>query len=96
MNRRSNRRGLAIIKTITVLTAILVIAWATPAFANECPMDMQEIDAALSKGTKGTKLSADDLAKIKKWRAKGEELHKAGKHKEAMKILDKAKDMLGI
>ena len=80
-------------KKITVLVALLAIVWATPAFANECPIDMKEIDAELAKGTK---LSADDLAKIKKWRAEGEALHNAGKHKESMDILDKAKDMLGI
>ena len=80
-------------KKIAVLAALLAIAWATPVFANECPVDMKEIDAALSEGTK---LSANDLAKIKKWRAEGEALHNAGKHTESMEILDKAKDMLGI
>lgn len=80
-------------KKIAVLAALVAIAWATTALANECPMDMKEIDEALSKGTK---LSAADLAEIKKWRAQGEELHNAGKHKESMEILDKAKDMLGI
>ena len=80
-------------KKIAVLAALLAVAWATPAFADECPMDMQEIDAALSRGAT---LSADDLAQIKKWRAEGEELHNAGKHKESMEILDQAKNMLGI
>lgn len=81
-------------KKTAVLAALLAMALATPALANECPLDMKEIDAALV--TKGTTLSAEDLGNVKKWRAEGEELHKAGKHKESMEILDKAKIKLGI
>ena len=80
-------------KKIAVLAAVLAMAWATAAFANECPTDMKEIDQALAEGTK---LSASNLDKIKKMRAEGERLHKAGKHQESMDILDKAKTMLGI
>jgi len=80
-------------KKIAVLAALLAMAWASPAFATECPTDMKEIDAALAKAPK---LSASDLDKIKKFRAEGEQLHKAGKHKESMDILEKAKIMLGI
>jgi len=80
-------------RKIAVLAALLAMVWATPVFATECPTDMKEIDAALAKGPK---LSASDLEKVKKFRAEGEELHKAGKHKESMSILDKAKNMLGI
>jgi len=54
-------------KKIAVLAALLAMAWATPAFANECPTDMKEIDQALAKGAK--KLSAGDLEKVKKFRA---------------------------
>ena len=81
-------------KKIAVLAALLAMAWATPAFANECPTDMKEIDQALAKGAK--KLSAGDLEKVKKFRAEGEQLHKAGKHQESMDVLDKAKTILGI
>ena len=80
-------------KKIAVLAALLAMAWASPAFATECPTDMKEIDAALAKSPK---LSAGDLEKIKKFRADGEQLHKAGKHREAMDVLEKAKVMLGI
>jgi len=80
-------------KKIAVLAALLAMAWASPAFATECPTDMKELDAALAKAPK---LSASDLDKIKKFRAEGEQLHKAGKHKESMDILEKAKIMLGI
>ena len=80
-------------KKIAVLAALLAMAWASPAFATECPTDMKEIDAALAKAPK---LSASDLDKIKKFRAEGEQLHKAGKHRESMDVLEKAKVMLGI
>jgi hypothetical protein len=36
------------------------------------------------------------MAEVKKLRAEGEKLHKAGKHSEAMATLGKAKKMLGI
>ena len=80
-------------KKIAVLAGLLATVWVTPGFATECPTDMKEIDAALAKAPK---LSAADLAKVKKMRAEGEQLHKAGKHKESIDILDKAKTILGI
>jgi len=80
-------------KRIAVVAAVMVMAWVSPAFANSCPIDMKEIDEALAKGTK---LKAADLDKIKQWRAEGEKLHKAGKHKQAEATLEKAKAKLGI
>ena len=43
---------------------------ATSAFAMHCPKDMKAIDAALPKA----KLSADQMAEVKKLRAEGEAL----------------------
>jgi hypothetical protein len=80
-------------KRIAVLAALLAMTWATPALANECPLDLKEIDKKLATGTT---LNAEDLGKVKKWRAEGEEFHNAGKHKEALDVLDKAKALLGI
>jgi len=54
---------------------------------------MKEIDESLAKGTK---LSAANLEKVKKFRAEGEKLHKAGKHKQSIDTLEKAKVILGI
>jgi hypothetical protein len=65
---------------------------ATSAFAMHCPKDMKAIDAALPKA----KLSADQMAEVKKLRAEGEALHKAGKHKESVETLGRAMDILGI
>jgi hypothetical protein len=55
---------------------------------------MKAIDAKLAGAD--TKLKADDAAKVKDLRAKGEAAHKAGKHDESMKALGEAKKLLGI
>lgn len=65
---------------------------ATSAFAAHCPKDMKAIDAALPKA----KLSAAQMTEVKKLRAEGEALHKAGKHKESVETLGRAMDILGI
>lgn len=74
-----------------VLATALAVA-STTAFASSCPKHMKAIDAALPKA----KLSADQMAQVKKLRADGEAFHKAGKHGESMEALGKAEKMLGI
>jgi hypothetical protein len=73
--------------------AAVLVALTAPAFANHCPKDMAAIDAALAKNPQ---LSADQLAQVKKLRADGEALHKAGKHQESVDALQKAEDILKI
>jgi len=51
------------------------------------------IDDALAKQPA---LSAEQLSEVKKLRAEGEALHKAGKHQESLDTLDKAEKILGI
>lgn len=80
-------------KTIAVLAAVLAVALAGPAFAGSCPGQMAAVDAAL---TKSPKLSAADMATVKKARADGETNHKAGKHAESVAELAKAKKLLGL
>lgn len=80
------------IKKILTAAAVLVLA-SGPAFAGSCPKDMKQVDAMLSKATN---LSASKMAQIKDLRAKGESLHKAGKHAESVAVLHKAKAMLGM
>ncbi len=75
----------------TMLLFALTCA-SVPALAFHCPADMKAIDAALSKA----KLSAAQLAEVKKQRADGEALHKAGKHQESVDTLAKAMKTLGI
>ena len=74
-----------------IVAAGLALASST-AFAFHCPADMKAIDAALPKA----KLSDAQMAEVKKYRAEGETLHKAGKHQESVDTLAKAKKILHI
>ena len=75
----------------TLVAAALALASGT-AFAFHCPVDMKAIDDALPNA----KLDAKQTAEVKKLRAEGETLHKAGKHQESMDTLAKAKKILAI
>ena len=75
-----------------VLLGGLVLASAQ-AFAFHCPMDMKKIDEAMGKNPK---LSAEQVAEVKKLRAEGETLHKAGKHQESVDTLGKAMKILNV
>jgi hypothetical protein len=79
-------------KSSIALATALAFA-ASSAFAFHCPQDMKKIDDALAKNTK---LEASKLAEVKKYRAEGETLHKAGKHQESVDTLAKAQKILGI
>jgi hypothetical protein len=63
------------------------------AFAFHCPADMKKIDDAMAKSPK---LTAEQTADVKKYRAEGETLHKAGKHQESIDTLAKAMKILNI
>jgi hypothetical protein len=78
------------VKRIAISMALAFAA--TAAFAHNCPNEMKAIDAALPKA----KLDAKQSAEVKKLRADGERLHKAGKHAESMAAHRKAKGVLGI
>ncbi|HEY7674199.1 MAG TPA: hypothetical protein VH867_03145 [Burkholderiales bacterium] len=77
---------------LPALFAALMFASAS-AFAFHCPADMKKIDAALAKNPK---LTAKQMADVKKFRADGEALHKAGKHQDSVDTLAKAMKILGI
>lgn len=79
----------------TVLNTLLAAALfaAGNAFAFHCPADMKVIDDALAKKPA---LSAADMSLVKKLRADGEALHKAGKHQESVDTLAKAMKLLKI
>ncbi len=74
-----------------ILAASLALASST-VFASSCPKHMKAIDAALPNA----KISAAQMADVKKFRADGEAFHKAGKHAESMEALSKAEKLLGI
>ena len=69
------------------------LAASGSAFAYHCPADMAKIDAALAKNPKLTDAQA---AEVKKYRADGESLHKAGKHQESVDTLAKAMKILDV
>lgn len=77
-------------KLLTLLGALLM---STSALAFHCPADMKKIDAAL---VTNPKLTAEQMSEVKKLRADGETLHKAGKHQESIDALGKAMKLLGI
>jgi len=77
---------------IITLAAAVVFA-SSSAFAFHCPADMAKIDAALAKNPQ---LTPEQMADVKKYRAEGEALHKAGKHQESVDTLAKAEKILQI
>ncbi|MBP8214338.1 MAG: hypothetical protein KAX66_02650 [Propionivibrio sp.] len=77
-------------KLLVFLCGLLVSATA---LAFHCPADMKKIDDALAAGPS---ISAEQMTEVKKLRAEGETLHKAGKHQESIDTLSKAMKILGI
>jgi isopropylmalate/homocitrate/citramalate synthase len=76
------------------ILVVLVMALASgSAFAFHCPADMKKIDEALAKNPK---LSSAQMTEVKKYRAEGESLHKAGRHQDSVDTLAKAMKILNI
>ena len=78
-------------KRISLLAAAVLFAGSALAF--HCPKDMKAIDDALAKNPKLTEAQMKD---VKKYRAEGETLHKAGKHQESVDTLAKAMKILDV
>jgi hypothetical protein len=79
---------------IRILSLAAVLAFlASPTWAAHCPIDVKAIDAALAKDHG---LTAEQVAKVKELRDKGEALHNSGKHGDSIKELHQAMEMLGI
>lgn len=76
-----------------MLAAVAMLAFAGSALAFHCPKDMKAIDEALAKNPK---LTEAQMGEVKKLRADGEALHKAGKHQESVDTLGKAMKLLKI
>jgi hypothetical protein len=79
-------------KLHALMAAALLVA-STTALAFHCPADMKKVDEALAKNPK---LSAEQMAEVKKFRANGEALHKEGKHQASIDTLAKAMKILNI
>lgn len=80
-------------KTRAVMLFSTLLLVSASAFAMHCPADMKKIDEALSKNPP---LSETKMNEVKRLRADGETLHKAGKHQESVDTLAKAMKILGI
>ena len=79
------------IRAIALAASLALTSGAALAF--HCPADMKKIDAAMAKNPKLTDAQAAD---VKKYRAEGEALHKAGKHQESVDTLAKAMKILNV
>ena len=79
--------------TLRTLVAVAALAASGSAFAFHCPADMAKIDAALAKHPK---LTDAQMAEVKKSRADGEALHRAGKHHQTIDTLAKAMKILDV
>ncbi len=75
---------------MTAAGAVLV-AVAAPADAYQCPLLVAKIDKSLAAAAN---LSAAQLEEVKQLRNDGEAKHKAGKHGDAIKTLNKALALL--
>ena len=73
-----------------LLAAALVLAFASPAFAHQCPALMRQIDEKLATA----QLSDADKAKVQELRQKGEEQHAAGDHDASEASLNEALALL--
>ena len=80
-------------KIRSILVAASLALASSTALAFHCPADMKKIDEAMAKSPK---ISAAQMTEVKKYRAEGETLHKAGKHQESVDTLAKAMKILGI
>jgi hypothetical protein len=75
-----------------IVLAAAVVAFTSPAFANNCPNEISAIDAALQSAS----VDADKKAQAKQLRDQADAAHKAGDHAASMKAAADAKELLGI
>ena len=75
-----------------ILTTVLSL-FTSAALAFHCPADMRKIDEAMAKNPK---LTPEQTVEVKKYRADGEALHKAGQHQDSVDTLAKAMKILNI
>jgi hypothetical protein len=76
---------------LLVVRFVLHVVPPTDVFG--CPEEIAEIDRALAAGPA---LPAAELAEVRRLRAEGEALYKAGKHGEAFITFGRAEKMLGV
>jgi hypothetical protein len=79
-------RQIALAVCLACLAAVSSVA-----AADRCQDDMKKIDDALEKNTK---LSGQERGAAMRLRVRGEELHDAGKHQEAVDMLARAQKLI--
>lgn len=79
-----------------LLAALVLMLFASTAWAHMCPSLMSEIDDALQDEATVSQLDESTLEEVKELRAQGEEAHTAGNHDESVATLEQAKELLGI
>ena len=73
-----------------IAAGAVLVTLAAPAYAYQCPLLVAKIDKSLADAN----LSAAQLEEVKQLRNDGEAKHKAGKHGDAIKTLNKALALL--
>jgi hypothetical protein len=74
----------------------LLLAFSSAAFANSCPLYMNDIDEALADPGIEQRLSEEQLSEVRQLRKQGEQAHQDGDHAKSMDSLSRAKEILGI
>ena len=74
-----------------LIVAATAFALTGPALASQCPMLMQEVDAAMETA----ELTEEEKAKVMELRESGEEAHAAGDHAKSEADLNEALEILG-
>ena len=75
-------------RTALFLATVLL---CSPLLAMHCPAEMAKIDQLLQSDPPA---DTEVLAEVKRLRAEGEALHKAGDHAESVKVLEEALSLL--
>ncbi|MBO6810865.1 MULTISPECIES: hypothetical protein [Marinobacter] len=69
-----------------LLVLLVTLLFSAPALSGQCPTLMKEVDSQMESAD----LDASTKAEVAKLRAKGESLHKEGKHGESERVLRQA------
>lgn len=80
---------------IPLLVTGMLLGLSAPAFANQCPSDMQKFDQAMNAKMSASQASSDSMKQAMSLRAEAETLHKQGKHAESIEHLGRAMKLIG-
>jgi hypothetical protein len=78
--------------TRAIVVTLALLLGSAPASAGRCLQEIATIDLGIQAAQ--LVLTDSDKAQIMKYRKEGEELHRAGRHREAEEVLAQAMEML--